>query len=50
VLFKTAADKVEAAMARIAELHCYDIPAILSWQAENVHTPFSDWVSHQLHK
>ena len=50
VLFKTGPDKVEAAMARIAELHCYDIPAILSWQAEAVHAPFADWVSHQLRK
>lgn len=50
VLFKTGADKVDAAMARIAELHCYDVPAILSWPALAVHTPFADWVSHQLVK
>lgn len=33
VLFKTHADRLEAAVARLEELHPYDTPAILGWPA-----------------
>src|SRR3546814_5171782 len=32
VLLKTAIEKRAALMARLAELHSYEVPAILSWQ------------------
>ncbi|HEX7871467.1 MAG TPA: divalent-cation tolerance protein CutA [Sphingobium sp.] len=43
VLFKTTAARREALMAQIAEKHSYDLPAILSWDADA--TPgYAQWV------
>lgn len=47
VLFKTTADLSPVLIERIAELHSYAIPAILSWPAEAAHGPFADWVKVQ---
>jgi periplasmic divalent cation tolerance protein len=44
VLFKTSATQAEAAMARIAQLHRYKVPAILAFPASGVHHPFAEWV------
>ena len=34
VLFKTHADRLDAAVARLEHLHPYDTPAILGWRAD----------------
>ena len=34
VLFKTHADRLDAAVARLEQLHPYDTPAILGWRAD----------------
>ncbi|GGA12721.1 divalent ion tolerance protein CutA [Blastomonas marina] len=34
VLFKTDGDRRDAAMARLAEVHPYDEPAIMSWACD----------------
>lgn len=49
-LFKTSSDKANALIARVAELHSYDVPAILSWRADDVHAPFAEWVMKQTQK
>ena len=43
-LFKTTADKVDALIARIKELHSYDISAIVVWPIERLPADFGDWV------
>ncbi|MET0240373.1 MAG: divalent-cation tolerance protein CutA [Sphingobium sp.] len=43
VLFRTGADRRDALMARIAETHSYDIPAILAWDAQAT-PPYAHWV------
>lgn len=44
VLFKTGSDRREALVARLGELHDYDVPAIVALDAEA--TPgFAQWVS-----
>jgi periplasmic divalent cation tolerance protein len=43
VLFKTREDLAQALIARITELHSYDLPAILMWSAE-ASSAFSNWV------
>lgn len=43
-LFKTTADGAEALIARIAELHSYDVPAIVVWPLERAHEPYAEWV------
>ncbi|MCH8322919.1 MAG: divalent-cation tolerance protein CutA [Proteobacteria bacterium] len=44
VIFKTSAAKAPAAMARICELHSYDIPAVEIWAVEDAPEPFRKWV------
>ncbi|MDQ4420470.1 divalent-cation tolerance protein CutA [Sphingobium sp. DEHP117] len=46
-LFKTTPELAPALIARIAELHAYAIPAILSWPVETAHEPFAQWVKTQ---
>lgn len=48
VLFKTSADRRAALMARIAQLHDYDVPAILALPVDAAHPPFAAWVAEQL--
>lgn len=48
VLFKTSADRRDALMARIAQLHDYDVPAILALPVDAAHPPFAAWVAEQL--
>ena len=43
-LFKTTLDKADALIARIKELHSYDIPAIVVWPIERLSSDFGDWV------
>jgi periplasmic divalent cation tolerance protein len=43
-LFKTAADKAEALIAAIGELHSYETPAIVSWPIEGVDPAYRAWV------
>ncbi|WP_375187993.1 divalent-cation tolerance protein CutA [Sphingobium yanoikuyae] len=48
VLFKTSTDRRDALMARIAQLHDYDVPAILALPVDGAHPPFAAWVAGQL--
>jgi periplasmic divalent cation tolerance protein len=43
-LFKTTLDKVDALIARIKELHSYDVPTIVVWPIERLSADFGDWV------
>jgi len=44
VFMKTSRQKRDAAMKRIKELHSYQIPSILSWQADAADPAFIAWV------
>ncbi len=41
-LFKTV--QPDALIARIAELHSYDVPAAVAWAIEAAHLPYAAWV------
>lgn len=47
ILFKTTSDQSEALIARVAELHPYEVPAIVGWSASISQAPFADWVTKQ---
>jgi periplasmic divalent cation tolerance protein len=47
-LFKTSDARAGALVARIAELHPYEVPAILSWDTNDAHPPFAEWVGKQV--
>ena len=43
-IFKTSDCSVDALISRIAALHSYDVPCIVSWPVENVLGPYAAWV------
>ncbi|MEA3063839.1 MAG: periplasmic divalent cation tolerance protein [Sphingomonadales bacterium] len=43
-LFKTRADLAEALIARLAELHSYDVPPAVVWPIDKALTAYADWV------
>lgn len=44
VLFKTTAEAAEALIARLAQLHSYDVPAAVVWPIDAAHGPYADWI------
>ena len=45
VLFKTGAATASRLVARIAELHSYDIPAVVVWQIADALPAYECWVA-----
>jgi len=43
-LFKTTGDGTPALLARLAELHAYDVPAAVAWPIAEALPAYSDWV------
>ena len=43
-MFKTTAQSAEALIARIAELHSYDVPAAVVWPIGYALEPYRAWV------
>ena len=44
VLFKTDASLLDAAVARLAELHPYDAPAVLGWRCDAAAPATAAWL------
>ena len=44
-LFKTRADLADALIARLGELHSYDVPAAVVWRIENALPAYAGWVA-----
>ena len=43
-IFKTGAEGADRLVARLAELHSYDVPAIVVWPIETALAAYADWV------
>lgn len=41
---KTTAERVDAAMQRIVELHSYECPCVTAWPVDRAHPPYAEWV------
>ncbi len=46
-LFKVEASGAEAALARIADLHSYDVPAAVVWPIANALPDYAEWVAQE---
>jgi periplasmic divalent cation tolerance protein len=46
-IFKARADKADALVARIAELHSYDVPAIAAWPVDKALPAYAEWVNEE---
>jgi periplasmic divalent cation tolerance protein len=49
LILKTTADRVAPLMARVKELHSYDVPCIEAWPVADGHPAFLDWVGRETH-
>ena len=43
-IFKTRHDQVDTLITRIAELHSYAVPCIVSWPVDKLLGAYADWV------
>ena len=43
-ILKTSAAAADDLIARIAELHSYDVPAITAWPVERLFSAYAEWV------
>jgi periplasmic divalent cation tolerance protein len=43
-IFKTSRDSADALITRIAGLHSYDVPCIVTWPIDKVLRSYADWV------
>jgi periplasmic divalent cation tolerance protein len=43
-IFKTTNAHADALVARIAALHSYDVPCVVTWPIDNIMVPYADWV------
>lgn len=48
LLAKTIEDRVGELMKRVASMHSYDCPCIVSIPLEHLHEPFARWIADQL--
>jgi periplasmic divalent cation tolerance protein len=46
-LFKTRADRAQDLIARLAELHSYDVPAAVVWPIAEALPAYADWVGQE---
>jgi periplasmic divalent cation tolerance protein len=46
-IFKARADKGEALIARIAELHSYDVPAAVVWPIADALPAYARWIADE---
>ncbi len=47
-LFKTRLDAADALIARITDLHSYDVPAIAAWPIAKLPAALGDWVEESV--
>ena len=44
-ILKTSEASAEALIARICELHSYDVPCAVAWPIANIPAPFAAWIA-----
>ena len=49
-LFKTGADLADTLIARLGELHSYEVPAAVVWPIAGAAGPYADWVRSEIIK
>lgn len=47
LVFKTTDDRLDALMHRLAEIHPYDVPEILAFDAIAGFDPYLEWIEHE---
>jgi periplasmic divalent cation tolerance protein len=47
-IFKTSSGAVDALIARITEMHSYEVPCVAAWAGDNVLAAYADWVERSV--
>jgi periplasmic divalent cation tolerance protein len=47
-IFKTSDEQVDALMTRIAGLHSYEVPCVVTWPIDKILGPYADWVQESV--
>jgi len=43
-ILKTSQTSQERLISRLAELHSYEVPAVVAWPVQAAHAPYASWV------
>jgi len=43
-IFKTTDAQADSLITRIAGLHSYDVPCVVTWPIDKILSPYADWV------
>ena len=46
-ILKTTVDRADALIARLAELHSYEVPAIVAWSADHALPAYAEWLESE---
>ena len=46
-IFKTTNRQADALMTRIAALHSYDVPCVVTWPIDKILQPYAQWVEQE---
>ena len=46
-ILKTRAHAVDRLIARLAEMHSYDVPAVAAWPVDKVLASYADWIENE---
>jgi periplasmic divalent cation tolerance protein len=47
-ILKTTSDAADRLIARIADLHSYDVPCIVIWPIDQIAPPYASWVEDSI--
>ena len=47
-ILKTTLDRADELIARLADLHSYEVPAIVAWAADHAFSAYAEWVESEL--
>ena len=47
-LFKTTIERADTLIARVTDLHSYEVPAIAVWPIERLPAAYGDWVESEV--
>lgn len=47
-IFKTTNERADALIARIAGLHSYDVPCVVSWPIDKITSAYASWVEESV--
>jgi periplasmic divalent cation tolerance protein len=48
IIAKTKLEKVEEIIARVKQIHSYELPCIIAWRIDQGYEPFLKWIANEV--